>query len=64
MQLNITINLDNAAFGDSPGLEAGRILSELAAQMEDGNTLAGSGCREPLMDYNGNRVGEAKIVGR
>ena len=53
--------MDNAAFDPDPGIEAGRILARLAGEMIDGQTLAGPGCSEPLIDFNGNKVGKAMV---
>ena len=49
----IELNTDNAAFGDEPEYEVGRILRQLARSVEqDGLT------NQSLYDYNGNSVGE------
>jgi len=60
MKINIEITADNAAF-EEPG-ELSRILQKLANYTEDisgrdGDILHG----KPLMDYNGNRVGEVTV---
>ena len=61
MTLTITINMDNDAFQYHNGCEARRILRQLAEdrlapdELEEGDTFT-------LMDYNGNRVGEAKVT--
>ncbi len=61
MKLVIEINMDNAAFENHNGCEAGRILYQLAVDrirpqiLEIGDTMS-------LMDHNGNKVGEAKVV--
>ncbi len=54
------MNMDNAAFYYN-GVEAARILRELAKHIEHlpDVTLSNSG---PLMDINGNRVGEWKVT--
>lgn len=58
MNIQITINTDNAAFEDAgPGREVGRILRRLADQIEDwpgANEFAIG-----LRDINGNKVGNA-----
>lgn len=62
MTLNITINLDNAAFEDGAGggIEAARLLRELADRYEDCG-LDGR-VQDILVDLNGNRVGQAKVT--
>ena len=60
MDLNITLNMDNAAFTDGNGFEAARILTEIANQMKDHSLEVGDSY--PLRDYNGNRVGELTIT--
>ncbi len=50
--ITITINTDNAAFGEYPGEEVARILRKAAQRVEDNGPSD-----FPLMDYNGNRVG-------
>jgi len=56
----VTMNCDNAAFGDEPesltfGCEIARILRDIADQVECGYAMA------PLYDINGNRVGTAGL---
>lgn len=58
MNIKITINCDNAAFEDAPATEIGRILRNLASDIEDGDHL--EGCR--LADSNGNTVGTFDIL--
>lgn len=67
-QIQITINTDNAAFHDdegelAPALEVARILKDLASELE---VKAGWGVEwhveQPLMDANGNRVGEVRTL--
>ena len=60
MQLKLTINLDNAAFGDEAGTEVARILRELADDLDGHNCVIGE--RHVIFDANGNRVGEAKVT--
>jgi len=56
VKVKIEINCDNAAF-ESPELEVGRILRELADRVEV------NGLDEvPLRDYNGNRVGQLSVI--
>ena len=60
--INITINTDNAAFSDCTSEEVARILHELATDLEvDGFTYL-VGEKANLRDYNGNTVGEFKVV--
>jgi hypothetical protein len=67
MKLQITMEMDNDAFflGDEEparNAEAARILHllaqniERALEMEDGHGFA-------LIDYNGNKVGQAEVTG-
>lgn len=60
MTYRITINMDNAAFADSPGTEIGRILQEQVHILE-GVTDMRPGDKTVLIDVNGNVVGEAKV---
>ena len=59
MELKITIQMDNAAFGDDGELEAARILRRLATDMEK-YTLSYKDW--VLMDTNGNKVGTAEVI--
>ena len=52
MKATITIEMDNAAFEDGPATELARILRALAKRVSDGPDYV------PLMDVNGNKVGE------
>lgn len=62
MKLTVIIEMDNAAFGDDDstarGFEAGRILGELRASVQDGIDAGSSG---KLRDINGNTVGSWKV---
>lgn len=60
MNLTITLNTDNAAFCDTPEIEAARILHELADRVEA--TGLQSGSKFKLHDFNGNTVGELKAT--
>ena len=54
----IRIETDNAAFSDGwAGMEIARILT-LLSERNTNNTPLWDG---PLVDYNGHRVGEARI---
>lgn len=61
MKLTVTIEMDNAAFGDdNGGNEAARILCEIAKEIGVyGNILPGS--YKPPRDYNGNKVGTVEV---
>ena len=61
MKLTITINCDNEAFTDNPGLEIARIL-HLAADRIDGDPISSGGDGFRLFDLNGNRVGLVEIT--
>ena len=59
MKYVIEISMDNAAFGDYPEQEAGRILRNLA------DTVRRCGLRtqpQDLRDINGNKVGVVKLI--
>lgn len=62
MKLLIEMNMDNAAFEGNPGWEASRILRRRLANIEsiDANDV---GIVFPLMDVNGNRVGQITVLG-
>ena len=61
MTLHITLDMDNAAFEPSPGIEAARILRRRLHNIEtiDAND---AGTVFPLMDVNGNRVGQIAVL--
>lgn len=59
MELIIQINMDNAAFGDSPQDEAARIIREFAAYLETNGVET---YKRRLADINGNTVGRAEIL--
>jgi hypothetical protein len=61
MKLTLYIDMDNAAFEDAPGQEAARILRAAARKVEGAQT--GDIGYFPLMDSNGNKVGELKVEG-
>jgi hypothetical protein len=56
---NIRIKDTNAAFDENPAGEVARILRELADRIES----RGDEGRIPLMDINGNTVGECYCQG-
>lgn len=59
MRLIISIEMDNAAFDESPTAEVYRILCGLATRIaKDG---AGAFAPYPLRDSNGNTVGFARV---
>lgn len=49
--MRLTIETDNAAFGDEPGVEVAGILRDVANRAENGQTSG------TLLDSNGNTVG-------
>lgn len=51
----LTIETDNAAFGDEPSYELSRILLEVAEKVGAGHT------RGTVRDENGNRVGSFEV---
>ncbi len=60
MRLKIEIKMDNAAFEDAQGDEAGRILRELADRLEGSGNMGGFATS--LRDVNGNNVGSAHVT--
>ncbi len=60
MRLTITIDMDNAAFDFDLASEAGRILHVLASHIEEENPIE-EGWEKPIMDCNGNHVGQAVV---
>ena len=62
MKLTLSIDMDNAAFDDSPGAEASRILHRLADKVGPMEASDALGTTWPLMDINGNKVGRAEVV--
>ena len=58
--LKITIRMDNAAFDQDAGVDAGRILRLLAENVACYG--ASYDLDEKLRDLNGNTVGEAKVT--
>jgi hypothetical protein len=60
MEFSLEINVDGAAFSPNPGLEVARILRALAGRLEHDLDEDSS---FPLMDDNGNRVGDAETTG-
>jgi len=59
MKAQITINMDNAAFEDTPEIELGRILEKLSRSVQSQPLSVGNSIL--LRDVNGNRVGELTI---
>lgn len=53
-RFQLEINMDNAAFGDSPELELSRLLHELAEYATQGARKSYT-----FVDYNGNTIGKA-----
>ena len=56
MTFTLTMETDNAAFGDDPAAEISRLLREAARRVELGILDS------PLLDANGNRVGRFEGV--
>lgn len=59
MEFNLAMNMDNAAFEETPGQELSRILKRLASGLIDiapGDTLEGK-----IHDINGNKIGTWEI---
>lgn len=59
MRVNISIDLDNAAFEPTPGEEVARILSLVG----DRALLTGEVEDQKLLDLNGNTVGQVLVTG-
>jgi len=59
VRVRITINCDNAAFGDAPVFEVARILNRYAALIENDRNLPLGALR--LKDHNGNTVGKVEV---
>lgn len=57
-QFTLEIETGNAAFSDGPATEIARILRDLAARLERGDFND----EMHLRDYNGNRVGRARLI--
>ncbi len=53
--LVIRIKTENAAFGDSPGVEVARILRRMADEFENGGTIS------TPRDINGNKCGSVEL---
>jgi hypothetical protein len=62
MELRITINMDNAAFGYDASNEVSGILHRLAekTEMDYWDLAPGDTCK--LIDANGNTVGEWEVT--
>ena len=68
--VKITIKTDNAAFQDPDGkpdkyylqLEVMRVLKKLIEDIEDHNEFGAFLHAAPIMDYNGNRVGDYEVI--
>jgi hypothetical protein len=60
MELQININLDNAAFGDNPQDEVKRILTRYCNSIVMNADNLND--KYSFIDFNGNQVGEAKII--
>ena len=60
MKATLTIQMDNAAFGDFPEYELQRIFEKLARVMRDSGGFP-DGFVYPVMDFNGLKVGSLTI---
>lgn len=56
--LRIEIDIDNAAFGEVPGIEASRILKDYANLIG----FLGDLPNKTLKDINGNTIGKAEVL--
>lgn len=63
MRAEISIDMDNEAFGAGPGGELARILEVFAAKLRH-NPYISPGESWAAMDINGNRVGALTIKGK
>jgi hypothetical protein len=59
-ELQISINLDNAAFEDNPQDEVKRILTNYCNSIR--NNADNLNDKYSFIDFNGNQVGEAKVI--
>ncbi len=60
MKATITIEMDNAAFEDTNGIDLARILKRLANQIDDYSLTSADNLT--LRDSNGNRVGSFTVT--
>lgn len=60
MTVNIHFDTDNAAFEDSFLMEVTRVLRNAKDAIVDSNNETQTNC--PLMDSNGNRIGNVMIT--
>ena len=60
MGITIRIRMDNAAFEPANGIEAARILRNLAEKLANAGELAAND-EVKLRDINGNSVGSCKV---
>ena len=61
MRVTITIDMDNAAFEDTPGIEVARILKVVAERVQADPSNPDDWGAPRLRDINGNAVGEVLI---
>lgn len=59
MKLTIDLNMDNAAFEGDPAAEVSSVLHVGLLRTENAGWVVGA---IPLVDTNGNRVGEIKVT--
>lgn len=62
-RFTLTIDLENDAFQESPGIEVARILRRVADKVEDGGTTGQrkSQAQENIRDINGNKCGQFEL---
>jgi hypothetical protein len=58
MEFTVRIRCDNASFDDQAYLEVNRILMKLVLSQDAAEKLV----ERPVLDINGNRVGESEIT--
>lgn len=59
MTFKVSIEMDNAAFEESSGVEVARILRSVADAIDEQDVLPGFEMN--LRDINGNKVGKATV---
>lgn len=58
MTFKLEINCDNAAFGDTPGIEVAALLRDIADAVEENPET------RSIFDTNGNTVGQYAFKGK
>lgn len=62
MRIQIDIDLENDAFQPDPASEVGRLLREIARDLESGRLRMVDSMTKRLHDVNGNNVGGLEIT--